>query len=130
MSLEFYLECEDVSPLILLFIDQEIEDEAKEQAVEVHIGQCPNCHSYYQIELQAVTQLKNLLNAVCRELPGASLHQEILNQTQALFDQMNKMPAPTTTFQFTSETTIFSTDGVSFHHIQIEHTEIHIEDNE
>ena len=83
---EIYLECEQISPLILLFIDHEIEDQEKEAAVEVHIGQCPNCLSYYQIELQAVTQIKSLLNLVCKELPGAHLHDQIRNQTQALFD--------------------------------------------
>jgi Putative zinc-finger len=127
---ELELQCHDVLTLLLVYIDNEIADPNQQSAIEIHIQECEPCHHTYEIELNTVLQLQNLLRAACNEIPGLHLHQQIIDQTQALWQTMNSNPGPMTTYQFTSETTYFSTDGVSFHHIQIEHHEIHHIDDE
>mgnify|MGYP006266741871 CR=1 FL=1 len=121
---ELELQCNDVTQYILLFIDNEIEDLNRYHAIEIHIEECQPCHHIYELELSAVNQIQNLLRAVCNELPNSNLEKQIWAQTQALWNELLIKDTPSTTISFTSETTYFSSDGISFHHIQIEHTQI------
>jgi hypothetical protein len=65
-----FMQCEQVLPNIVLYIDHEILDEQQLSAVELHFGVCQDCRNQMEQESAALVLMKNLLcNALNEETP-------------------------------------------------------------
>ena len=85
-----FMQCEQVLPNIVLYIDHEILDEQQLSAVELHFGVCQDCRNQMEQESAALVLMKNLLcNALNEETPG-KLFDRITQQTEDLYKQMKQ----------------------------------------
>lgn len=69
--------CTEFLQSIVLYIDQEIEDSASIEALELHFQQCPPCAEQTALEAQLNQQLKALLNRTCREAASEQLRRNV-----------------------------------------------------
>jgi hypothetical protein len=84
------MQCEQVLPNIVLYIDHEILDEQQLSAVELHFGVCQDCRNQMEQESAALVLMKNLLcNALNEETPE-NLFDRITQQTEDLYKQMKQ----------------------------------------
>lgn len=84
------MQCEQVLPNIVLYIDHEIFDEQQLSAVELHFGVCQDCRNQMEQESAALVLMKNLLcNALNEETPE-NLFDRITQQTEDLYKQMKQ----------------------------------------
>lgn len=84
------MQCEQVLPNIVLYIDHEILDEQQLSAVELHFGVCQDCRNQMEQESAALVLMKNLLcNALNEEAPE-NLFDRITQQTEDLYKQMKQ----------------------------------------
>ena len=84
------MQCEQVLPNIVLYIDHEILDEQQLSAVELHFGVCQDCRNQMEQESAALVLMKNLLcNALNEETPK-NLFDRITQQTEDLYKQMKQ----------------------------------------
>jgi predicted anti-sigma-YlaC factor YlaD len=85
-----FMQCEQVLPNIVLYIDHEILDEQQLSAVELHFGVCQDCRNQMEQESAALVLMKNLLcNALNEETPE-NLFDRITQQTEDLYKQMKQ----------------------------------------
>ena len=118
--------CHDVLHAIVLYIDQELEDQNQVQAIEVHVQECPPCRAEMEHEAAVLATLRKRMNdCFCEEAPQ-SLINNILAQNIQLAQQMQAQffgfpPAQQIVTQYSR--TEFTVDGVT-HSIEIESTEI------
>ena len=85
-----FMQCEQVLPNIVLYIDHEILDEQQLSAVELHFGVCQDCRNQMEQESAALVLMKNLLcNALNEETPK-NLFDRITQQTEDLYKQMKQ----------------------------------------
>lgn len=85
-----FMQCEQVLPNIVLYIDHEIFDEQQLSAVELHFGVCQDCRNQMEQESAALVLMKNLLcNALNEETPE-NLFDRITQQTEDLYKQMKQ----------------------------------------
>jgi predicted anti-sigma-YlaC factor YlaD len=85
-----FMQCEQVLPNIVLYIDHEILDEQQLSAVELHFGVCQDCRNQMEQESAALVLMKNLLcNALNEEIPE-NLFDRITQQTEDLYKQMKQ----------------------------------------
>jgi hypothetical protein len=85
-----FMQCEQVLPNIVLYIDHEILDEQQLSAVELHFGVCQDCRNQMEQESAALVLIKNLLcNALNEETPE-NLFDRITQQTEDLYKQMKQ----------------------------------------
>jgi predicted anti-sigma-YlaC factor YlaD len=85
-----FMQCEQVLPNIVLYIDHEILDEQQLSAVELHFGACQDCRNQMEQESAALVLMKNLLcNALNEETPE-NLFDRITQQTEDLYKQMKQ----------------------------------------
>ena len=85
-----FMQCEQVLPNIVLYIDHEILDEQQLSAVELHFGVCQDCRNQIKQESAALVLMKNLLcNALNVETPE-NLFDRITQQTDDLYKHMKQ----------------------------------------
>ena len=83
---EIHYHCEEIEPIIYLYIDNEINDITKTHAIEVHFQECVDCQAIYKQEREFLSAIKRLLNAACTEQAPEFLKQEILKQLDIICD--------------------------------------------
>ena len=72
---------------LVLFIDNEIDDQNLYQQVEVHFGLCPDCRTELVREQENLRQLKALLGGACCETISDSFHEQLLAQLAAVAEE-------------------------------------------
>ena len=82
------MECNQVLHALVLFIDNEIEDQNEVQTFESHLAQCPPCLREMEHERAVLNRMKNLLSNECCEPAPDELHERIAKQTALLASQM------------------------------------------
>jgi mycothiol system anti-sigma-R factor len=120
--------CHDVLHSLILFIDDELEDQNQVHQIEIHIQECPPCNQELQHEQVVLSRLKELMTSSCNEKASDALHEKILSQTEELAQQMQAqffgMPSVFASQVFTQYSrTEFTVDGIETR-IEIETTEI------
>ena len=78
--------CQDIEPILYLYIDNEIEDPTQTHAIEFHFNECPPCFSQFEIERSQILHIKQILSSACQEEAPEELRQ-------AIIDQINTMTA-------------------------------------
>ncbi len=104
--------CTDVLHAIVLYIDQEIADQASVQAIELHIQECPPCAAQTAQEALINTQLKALLNRSCREEASEQLRSNV----SSIIRQNSQQPF----VQWTQSITYTEITTDSFTHTRVE----------
>ena len=126
------LDCNAVHTNLLLFIDNEIEDQNLYQEVEIHFGLCPQCRTELQREQENLRQLKALLGEACCETISDSFHEHLLAQIAAVAEeQLRQAEAAQQNLYSDMGGTVFQSQTVittSYTHTEIvEDGEIHIQ---
>jgi anti-sigma factor (TIGR02949 family) len=125
---EIIFHCQDVAPVLYLYIDHEIENPAQTQAIEFHFENCPPCLSQYEVELAHVAQIKNILTSACHEQAPEGLREAISAQLTAMVAGNIVAQTYFSSVQITHTT---HSDGVvesSIMSIEIESTDFHFPD--
>jgi mycothiol system anti-sigma-R factor len=81
---EFAVQCNQVLNSIVLFIDNEIEDSAKFNAVAFHLQECDGCRDVMELERQQLQMVQTMLTRSCCETAPQELIVRIHNQVNAL----------------------------------------------
>lgn len=82
------MECNEIMHALILFIDNEIQDEIQVQIFQAHFKECPQCLTEMEHERQVLTRMKALLSDECCEQAPDDLRSRIENQTALLASQM------------------------------------------
>lgn len=104
--------CTDVLHAIVLYIDQEIADQASVQAIELHVQECPPCAAQTAQEALINKQLKALLNRSCREEASEQLRSNV----SSIIRQNSQQPF----VQWTQSITYTEITTDSFTHTRVE----------
>lgn len=96
----------------MLYIDQEIADQASVQAIELHIQECPPCAAQTAQEALINKQLKALLNRSCREEASEQLRSNV----SSIIRQNSQQPF----VQWTQSITYTEITTDSFTHTRVE----------
>jgi len=75
--------CADVLNSIVIFIDGDIAQEPRGQAIASHMTMCPNCQAELEHEQVMRTLLQDVLRRSCCESAPQELHDQIHLQLQA-----------------------------------------------
>ncbi len=81
---EFAVQCNQVLNSIVLFIDNEIEDSAKFNAVAFHLQECDGCRDVMELERQQLQMVQTMLTRSCCETAPQELIVRIHDQVNAL----------------------------------------------
>ena len=82
------MECNEVMHALILFIDNEMQDEIQVQTFQGHFEECPQCLTEMEHERQVLTRMKALLSDECCEQAPDDLQSRIAKQTALLAAQM------------------------------------------
>jgi mycothiol system anti-sigma-R factor len=82
------MECNEVMHALILFIDNEIQDEIQVQIFQSHFEECLQCLTEMEHERQVLTRMKSLLADECCEQAPEDLQARIAQQTALLAAQM------------------------------------------
>jgi mycothiol system anti-sigma-R factor len=110
--------CREALHAIVLYIDQEIDDQESVHALELHLQECPPCAERAAQEALIHQQLRALLNRSCREKASDRLR----NNVHAIFRQPYVQWSQSITY------TEITTD--SFTHTRVEIHELYEGENE
>ena len=80
--------CNEVMHALILFIDNEIQDEIQVQIFQSHFEECLQCLTEMEHERQVLTRMKSLLADECCEQAPEDLQARIAQQTALLAAQM------------------------------------------
>jgi len=76
--------CQDIEPVLYLYIDNEIDDPIQSHAIEFHFNECPPCFSLFEIERSHILHIKQILSSACQEEAPEELRQSIINSINAM----------------------------------------------
>jgi mycothiol system anti-sigma-R factor len=76
--------CQDIEPVLYLYIDNEIEDPIQTHAIEFHFNECPPCFSHFELERSYFLHIKQILSSSCQEEAPAELRDAIINSINAM----------------------------------------------
>ncbi|MBM3731374.1 MAG: hypothetical protein FJW42_01220 [Actinobacteria bacterium] len=111
-----FINCDQVLPNIVLYIDHELFDTNEVDLVENHFGNCVSCRSKMEQEAHNLNLVRNLLcNALTEQAPD-DLNDRINNQIEDLYNQMirSSQTQSITEFTFTQTTyTEFTDEGTT-----------------
>jgi hypothetical protein len=111
-----FINCDQVLPNIVLYIDHELFDSQEVVLVENHFGTCAPCRSKMEQEAHNLNLVRNLLcNALAEQAPDG-LNDRITTQIEDLYNQMlrSSQTQSITEFTFTQTTyTEFTDDGTT-----------------
>jgi hypothetical protein len=111
-----FINCDQVLPNIVLYIDHELFDSQEVVLVENHFGTCAPCRSKMEQEANNLNLVRNLLcNALAEQAPD-DLNDRINTQIEDLYNQMlrSSQTQSITEFTFTQTTyTEFTDDGTT-----------------
>ena len=111
-----FINCDQVLPNIVLYIDHELFDSQEVVLVEKHFGDCTPCRSKMEQEAHNLNLVRNLLcNALAEQAPD-DLNDRINTQIEDLYNQMlrSSQTQSITEFTFTQTTyTEFTDDGTT-----------------
>ncbi|CAB4587476.1 unannotated protein [freshwater metagenome] len=111
-----FINCDQVLPNIVLYIDHELFDSQEVVLVENHFGACTPCRSKMEQEAHNLNLVRNLLcNALAEQAPD-DLNDRINTQIEDLYNQMlrSSQTQSITEFTFTQTTyTEFTDDGTT-----------------
>ena len=82
------MECNEVMHALILFIDNEIQDEIQIQIFQSLFEACLQCLTEMEHERQVLTRMKSLLADECCEQAPEDLQARIAQQTALLASQM------------------------------------------
>jgi anti-sigma factor (TIGR02949 family) len=83
-------DCTEVLNALFLYLDHEIDDEQRVNAISVHLEECPPCKDHYSAE----DRLKILVARCCQDPAPDLLRSRIVDQLTEIRIQMTRGEVP------------------------------------